>query len=105
MMSIEYLRQFKIGQFAIFDIVISYVGIAILSPILIWFTSKFNLKIPVISWLWFTLPIAVIFHIIFGQSTPLMKMLTDPWSYQFYVVVLFLIFMIHMGLRKIHKIK
>ncbi len=103
-MSIEYLRQFKIGQFAIFDIVISYVGIAILSPILIWFASKFNLKIPVVSWLWFTLPIAVIFHIIFGQSTPMMKMFSDPWNYQFYVVVLILIFMTHMGIRKIHKI-
>lgn len=104
MFSIEYLRQFRIGPFAIFDIISSYLGILILSPILSWVASRMNLKISTITWLWFTLPLAVIFHIIFRQSTPMMKMLTNLGNYQFYIAILILIAMTYMGFRKIHKI-
>lgn len=105
MISIEYLRQFRIGPFTIFDTGISYVGVLILSPILIWLMSKLRLKIPIISWLWFTLPLSVIFHIIFHQSTPLMKILANPGQVQFYIAIFILFAMIYMGFRKISKMK
>lgn len=104
MNTLEYLRQFRIGPFTIFDTVLAYLGVLILSPILMWLASKFHLKIPIVSWLWFTLPLAVIFHIIFNQSTPLMKMLTNPGQLQFYIAVIILFVMIYMGFRKISKI-
>lgn len=82
MVSIEYLRQFRIGQFAIFDSATAYVGILILSPILSWLMSRLHLNIPIVSWLWFTLPLSVIFHMVFQQSTPLMKILANPGNFQ-----------------------
>lgn len=104
MITLEYLRQFKIGPFAIFDTMAAYVGILIFSPILTWLMSKLRIKIPIISWLWFTLPLSVIFHIIFHQSTPLMKILANPGHLQFYIAIFILLAMTYMGLRKISKI-
>ncbi len=104
MLSIEYLRQFRIGQFTIFDTLASYIGILILSPVLTWLMSKLHIKIPTSSWLWFTLPLSVAFHIIFRQATPLMKILANPGRAQFYIAVFVLFTMTYMGFRKITKI-
>ena len=103
MVSIEYLRQFRIGQFTLFDTVTAYVGILILSPLLTWLAARLHLKIPVISWVWFTLPLSVIFHIIFRQSTPLMKILENPGQFPFYIVIFILLAMTYMGFRNIRK--
>ncbi len=105
MFSIEYLRQFKIGPFAIFDTVSAYLGILLLAPILAWLFSKVNLKIPVVSWIWFTMPLSVLFHVLFRQSTPVVKILTIPNQPQFYIVLLVILFMVYMGLRKISIIR
>lgn len=101
MFSIEYLRRFRIGPFTIFDTVSAYLGILLLAPLLSWLASKINLKIPVVSWIWFTMPLSVIFHILFNQSTPVIKILTDPSLPQFYVVLLVLLIMAYIGFRKI----
>lgn len=103
MTSLEYLRQFRIGQFTLFDTLTAYIGVLILSPILSWLASKLHIKISVVSWLWLTLPISVLFHIIFRQTTPLIKILADPRQVQFYVALFILIAMSYMGLRTIRK--
>ena len=102
-MDLEYLRQFRIGQFTIFDTATAYIGILIIAPLLTWIFSKIKINIPIISWLWFTLPISVIFHIIFRQSTPLMKMLVNPADYKFYIAAILLLSMTYMGIKKISK--
>ena len=104
MTSIEFLRQYKIGPFAIFDTAGSYLLVLILSPFLSKLFSKFGLNIPVSSWLWLTMPIAVIFHMLFKQSTPLMKILMNPKLIQFFIAWAILLFMTYMGLKSIHKI-
>jgi len=103
-MSLEYLRQWRVGQFTVFDTVASYVGILILSPILSWLMSRLDLKVPLISWLWLTMPLSVIFHLIFNQSTPLMKVLTNPRTFDFYIAVIILLVMTYLGLRKVRRI-
>jgi hypothetical protein len=104
MISIEYLRQFRIGPFTIFDTGAAYLGVLILSPILSWLMSKLHLKVPIISWLWFTLPLSVISHILLHQKTPLMKILANPGQFQFYIVMFILLAMVYLGFRKICKI-
>lgn len=104
MISLEYLRQFRVGPFTIFDTLASYIGILILSPILTWLMSRLRLKIPTISWLWFTLPLSVLFHIIFHQSTPLIKILANPGQAQFYIAIIVLLAMTYMGFKKVSKI-
>lgn len=99
--SITKLRLYRIGSFAIFDTVIAYLGVLILSPLLTWLFSKIHVYISIISWLWLTLPISVIFHLAFRQNTPLMKILSDTSQYQFYLIVVVLVFMTIMGLKDI----
>lgn len=105
MISIEYLRAARIGQFTIFDTAGSYVGALVLSPILTWLMSKLHLKVPTATWLWLTLPLSVIFHIVFKQSTPLTKILANPGNFQFYIAFFVILAMTYMGFKKIGKIK
>ncbi len=94
------LRQYKIGPLTIFDTATAYVGMFFVAPLLTKLFSKMHIIISRAGWLWLTLPIAVVFHLMFRQNTPLMSMLFNPRQYQFYVVVIILIFMVYMGLRK-----
>lgn len=105
MFSIEYLRQLRIGSFTIFDTVSAYLGILLLAPFLSKLTSKINLKIPIVSWVWLTMPLSVIFHLLFRQSTPVIKILNNPSLPQFYIVLLVLLIMVYMGFRKISIIR
>lgn len=94
---IAFLRQFRLGPFAIFDTVLSYVGFFLLAPLLSKLFLKFHLSIPRSSWLWWMLPISVVFHLIFRQETALMKLLvSSDWSF---VIVVSLVVMIFMGAR------
>lgn len=95
--SISLLRQFKIGPFALFDIVISYVSVFLLAPLLTKLFHKVHLRISRAAWLWWTLPIAVLFHLAFRQNTPFMKLLFDPSS--FYLPAILLIIMVLMGVK------
>lgn len=92
------LREFKIGQFAIFDFVLAYLGIYLLAPVLTKYFAKIHLNINRTGWLWLTLPIGVLFHIAFSTQTPLTKMVLDPKG--FYTIKLIILFMLYMGLRK-----
>lgn len=103
MINIDILRQFRIGPFTIFDTATAYLGILIISPLLTWIFSKIHFHISTVSWLWLTLPISVIFHLVLSQNTPLMKILSDPLKFDFYFVLIVLIFMTYMGLKDINN--
>lgn len=104
MLSLTDLRQYRIGPFAIFDTVTAYLGILILSPLLTWLFSKIHRHVPLASWLWLTIPISVIFHLIFAQNTPLMTMLSDPYKVEFYLVLIVLALMTYMGLSAVKSL-
>ncbi len=72
-MTIEFLRQFRIGGYAIFDIAVSFLGIYLLAPLLSKIFLKFNIKITRKSWLLLTLPISILFHLLVGRITPMTK--------------------------------
>lgn len=95
------LRQFRIGPFAIFDTAIAYAGIFLVAPLLTKLFSRLHLYISRTAWLWLTLPISVIFHFVFRQNTPFMRMLLDPNG--FYIEKVALLFMLYMGLRNIRN--
>ncbi|NCS97911.1 MAG: hypothetical protein GW762_04960 [Candidatus Pacebacteria bacterium] len=71
MITIEYLRSFRVGEFAIFDFVVSFIGIFLLSPLLSKLARFFRLNIPLKSWMFFTIPFSVLAHILVGNITPL----------------------------------
>ena len=90
------LRQFRIGPFTIFDTALAYAGIYLVSPLLTKLFSRLHLYISRTAWLWLTLPIAAIFHLVLHINTPFVKMLLDPNNYMAKIVLLFMLFM---GLR------
>ena len=96
------LRSYRIGPFTIFDTVLAYVGVVILSPLLTKLFLVIHLKISLTSWLWLTMPLSVIFHLVFSQNTPLIKMLFN--SDKFYIAWAVLLFMTFMGLRGVKRI-
>lgn len=102
-MIIDSLRQFKVGPFTVFDIVLAYVGIFLLAPLLSKLFAKINLEISRAAWLWLTLPISVLAHGLFQQNTPLMKMLLNP--HDFYLAKVVVVLTLYMGLSKIRLIK
>lgn len=64
---IDYLRSFRIGKFAIFDFVVSYIAVIILGLI-------FN---KLIFFILMMIPLSIIIHIIFKQYTPLTKLFIE----------------------------
>jgi hypothetical protein len=96
---IVYLRQFRIGPYAIFDFVVSYLGIYIVTPVLSAVCSKIHLNISRSGWMWLTLPISVVFHLVFHQQTPFMKALINPDHY--YSEALVILFMVYMGIKNV----
>jgi len=99
---ISVLRQFRIGPFTVFDTLLAYVGIYLVAPILSKLFLKFNINISRTSWLWLTLPIGVIFHLILNQNTPFTNMFLDQNGG--YLSKIILILMLYMGLRNIKKL-
>ena len=99
MVDLVYLRHFRIGPYAMFDFVVSYLGIFLLAPLLSAACSKIHLNISRSGWLWLTLPLSIVFHIIFSQQTPFMKALINPNHY--YVEAIVVLFMVYMGLKNV----
>jgi len=97
--TLEYLRSFRIYNIAIFDLVMSYIGIYLLSPLLIKIFNIFKIKTNKSFWLWQTLPLSIIIHILVGQQTELTRMILNPQSY--YLVKLIVILMVIIGFKAI----
>ena len=104
MSTVEYLRQFRVEGFAIFDFATAFLGVLILSPLLRWLFRKIGLEIPIRSWLFFTLPIGILTHILIGRKTPMTVQFLDP-SGHYFVKAIIVIFLIlgFMGIKKIKK--
>lgn len=94
---IKYLRLFRIGQFAIFDFTISYIGFYILSPLIIKLFKYFNMTVTIANIMWLVLPLSILIHIIIGNHTPLTKMFLDTSDYYFIKIVI--VYMIYAGLK------
>lgn len=103
MTTIEFLRQFKLGEYAIFDLVASFLGIYLLSPFLSKIFKKIRLDIPKINWLYLTLPIGILAHIIVGNITPMTRDFLDlNNSYLLKILIIGLLFF---GIRGIKIIR
>lgn len=103
MISIEYLRSFRLGEYAIFDLASSFLGVLILSPFLIRLFRLIHLEIPLSSWMLFTIPIGIFTHIITSNHTPMTKYFLDPSGH--YILKIFIIALLIVGLRGISLIK
>ncbi len=75
---ITYLRQFRIDGYAIFDFAVSFLAAYLLAPWLSKMFKKIGVDIPKYSWLYFTVPISVLIHLLVNTITPLTRDFIDP---------------------------
>lgn len=103
LMNIEYLRSFRIFQYAIFDISVSFLGILLLSPLLTKLFLKININIPLSSWMYLTLPISILTHIIINNHTKMTANFLDLNGY--YLLKIFILSLLFLGLKGIKFLK
>lgn len=102
-MTIETLRQPKILGFAIFDIVVSFLGIYLLAPILSKLILLIKVDVPRQNWLYLTLPIGIAVHMAVGNITPMTKSFLSLQGG--YLIKILIIGLFILGLRGIKIVK
>ena len=98
MITLVYLRSFRIGNLAIFDFVTAYLGIYLLVPLLnklITFTGR---QLTHWQWMLLVLPISILIHLATGNMTSITKLAIDPYSGYLFKIIL--LAMLYFGLRK-----
>lgn len=103
MIPIEALRQYRISGFAVFDFVAAFLGIYLLSFLLIRIFRKVNIDIPTRSWLLLTLPISILAHLAVGKMTPMTKDFIDTHGH--YIIKLVIIGLLVLGVKGIKIIR
>ena len=97
MIKIETLRSFRFGGYAVFDFAVSYVGMYLLAPYLSKLFAKFGVRVSKLQWLYLTLPLAILVHLLVGQKTVLTIQFMDPGGY--YLLKAIILGMIYMGIK------
>lgn len=96
-MSLEFLRQFRIGGYAIFDLAVSFLALYLLAPLLSKLFLKIKLNIPKLNWLFLTLPISIVIHLLVGNITPMTKNFFDLNAH--YVLKILILGSLYLGIR------
>ena len=76
--TLSYLRQFRIFEYAIFDLTVTFLGMALLGPWLSGLFRKLGVEIPRRNWLYLALPLGIASHLAIGQMTLMTKNFLDP---------------------------
>jgi len=99
---IDFLRQYHIGNYAIFDFVLAFVGMYLLAPFLSKGFRKLSLVVPEKNWIFLTLPISVFAHLAVGRITAMTRDFVDPDGYYFLKIMILILFIL--GIRGIKKV-
>lgn len=103
MIPIEFFRQFRFGEYAIFDIAIAFLGMFLLSSLLSKIFLKIKIDVPKKNWLFLTLPIGIISHLLVGNITPMTKNFITLDGH--YILKIFILILLFFGIRGIKIIK
>ena len=103
MIPIEFLRQFRFEGYAIFDFLAAFLGVYLLSSLLSRMFRKIGIEIPKKNWLFLTLPIGIMTHLIVGKITPMTRDFTDFHGYYILKIVIVILFVLGMRGIKFKK--
>ncbi len=101
-MTIEYLRQFRLGGYAVFDFAAAFGGMFLLSPLLSGLARRAGWQVPRLNWVYLTLPLGIAGHIASGRITPMTRDFLNPGGS--YTVKIATAGFFVMALRNIKKI-
>lgn len=80
--TIDYLRSFRVINYAIFDFIASFIGMYILAKIFKWNMKKVMLL---------TIPLSVVSHILVDNITPLTKQTIGEGNYLVKIIMIILV--------------
>ena len=103
MIPIEFLRQFRIFDYAIFDLIVAFGGIYLLSNRLSKWCLKLRLEIPQRNWIFLTLPMGIIAHLLCGSMTPMTRNFLDLQGH--YMIKIIILVSLIFGLKGIKIVK
>ena len=96
---LEFLRQFTIGGYAVFDFVVSFLGIYLLSSRLSRWFAQIGVIVPRNNWLYLVLPFSIIVHLMVGSITPMTRDFIDMNDNFILKVAIF--YLLILGLRNV----
>lgn len=100
---IDFLRQYHIGNYAIFDFVLAFAGMYFLAPFLSRFFRKIGFVVPEKNWIFLTLPISVAAHLAAQNMTAMTRDFFDPNGYYLLKTLILISFVL--GIRGIKKVE
>lgn len=101
---IETLRQFKIFEYAIFDFVVSFLGIYLASSWLSKIFLKMGIYVPKNNWLYLTLPFSILVHLVVGNITPMTRdFINLQGNYLLKILIIILLFLGLKGIKRVKK--
>jgi len=100
---IEFLRQFRFSDYAIFDFAITYIGIYLLAPLLSKIFLKIRVDIRKKNWLLLALPLSVLIHLLVGKITPMTRDVIDMHDH--YILKILILILLIYGIRGVRIIK
>ena len=100
---IEFLRQFRVSEYAIFDVAIAFVGMYFLAPWLSKIFLKVKIYVPKQHWLYLTLPLGILIHLLMGTITPMTRDVIVIDDH--YVLKVLIVGMIFLGMRGIKRVR
>ena len=100
---ITFLRQYRIFNFAIFDLTLAFLGMYLIAPLLSRLMRMIGVNVPEINWVILALPIGVIVHLLLHTMTPMTKNFIDPSDHIILKIVIIVLFIL--GLQGVSLIK
>ena len=97
------MRQYRIFNYAIFDFLVSFIGMYFLGSLLSKLFRKINIDIPRMNRVYLTLPISIVIHLLIGRVTTMRADFINLYDYYF-LKILILVLLI-LGFRGIKRIK
>ncbi len=94
--------DYRIGPFSVVDTVGALLIVYLIAPFLSAVVRRLGFEVPRSSWLWLTIPVALVAHLMFRPDTALTTMIVDPnGSYLAKAVLLVMIFMAFRGMKPV----
>jgi len=105
-MTLETIRQIRLGEYAVFDLVLAFVGVYWAAPLLSRICRRLGVEVPRQSWLLLTLPLGLLVHLLIGSMTRMTREFINPeGDYLLKVLIVGLVLLGVKGMKRTRRSK